>query len=162
MGERSTRGAFVLSAIALMTVMLAGLVTACASPPNPDPGNRHLSALAADAIFATLPPGAVPTGPPVRTPARKRSTFGGSVWDGPGVSVTFTSTQPPEAVFTYYADLANSAGWVPDGNKNILGYPEVWNKTYPGGVHASLGLTDMDIRAATPGTTSTYILNGSI
>lgn len=35
MVERSTRGAFVLSTIALMTVMLAGLVTACASPPNP-------------------------------------------------------------------------------------------------------------------------------
>jgi len=161
MGERSTRGAFVLSTIALMTVMLAGLVTACASPPNPDPGNRHLTALAADPVFAALPPGAVPTGPPVRTPARKRSTFGGSVWDGPGVSVSFTSSGPPGAVFTYYANRAASAGWVPNGNKNILGYPDVWNRTYTGGVHASLGLTDMDIRAATAGRTSTYILNGS-
>jgi hypothetical protein len=161
MGERSTRRALVLSALALMTVILTGLVTACASPPDPDPGNRHLNALAADPIFATLPPGALATGPPLRTPARKRSTFGGSVWDGPGVSVTFTSTQPSRAVFTYYADLATSARWVPNGNRNILGYPEVWNKTYPGGVHASLGLIDMDIRAATPGRTSTYVLNGS-
>jgi hypothetical protein len=152
---------FVLSAIALMTVILARLVTACASPPNPDPGNRHLNALAADPIFATLPPGAAPTGPPVRTPARERKTFGGSVWDGPGVSVTFTSKQPQGAVFTYYVNLATSAGWVPNGNKNILGYPEVWNKTFPGGARASLALTDMDIRATTPGTISTYILNAS-
>jgi hypothetical protein len=151
----------VLSTVALMTVMLAGLVVACASPPSPDPGNRHLNALAADVIFATLPPGAVPTGPPVRTQARKRSTFGGSEWDGPAVTVTFTSTEPPEVVLTYYANLAASAGWVPNGNKNILGYPDAWNKTFPGGVHASLGLTDLDIRAASSGMTSTYILNGS-
>jgi hypothetical protein len=154
-------GPFVLSAIALLTIILPGLVTACASAPNPDPGNRHLNELAADPIFATLPPGAVATGPPVRTPARERKTFGGSVWDGPGVSVTFTSTEPPGAVFAYYATRATSAAWVPNGNKNILGYPEVWNKTYPGGVHASLGLTDMDIRVATLAKTSTYILNGS-
>jgi hypothetical protein len=83
------------------------------------------------------------------------------VWDGPAVSVTFTSTEPAEVVFTYYANLAASAGWVPNGNKNILGYPDIWNKTFPGGVHASLGLTDLDIRAATSGRTSTYILNGS-
>jgi hypothetical protein len=36
-----------------------------------------------------------------------------------------------------------------------------WNRTFPGGARASLGLTDMDIRAATPGTISTYILNSS-
>jgi hypothetical protein len=148
-----------------MTALLAvALAQACALkqlPSNPDPGNKHLSELAADSIFAALPPHAAVVGSLVRSPARQTSVLGGHVWNGPSATLTLTSSQPPGSVFSYYANLATSVGWVPNGNKNVLGYPEDWDKTYPGGVHATLSLIDMDVRTAIPGTASTYVLNGS-
>jgi hypothetical protein len=149
---------------ASLAVALGGLAQACAFnrlPSNPDPANKHLNELAADPIFAALPPNAAVAGSLVRSPAFQTSIFGGHVWHGPGVTLRFTSTQPPSSVFTYYANLATSAGWVPNGNKNVLGYPEDWDKTYLGGVHATLSLIDMNVRTAIPGTASTYIVNGS-
>ena len=143
---------------------LVSLAQACAlsrQPANPDPGDKHLNELAADPIFAALPPQAVPAGTLVRRPAFQTAVFGGHVWNGPSVSLTFTSTQSPGSVFTYYANRATSGDWVPNGNKNVLGYPEVWEKTYPGGVHAGLSLIDMNIGSTIPGSTGTYILNGS-
>jgi hypothetical protein len=162
--RRRRRGHVCQALATFLAVALVGALEACAfhrPPSNPDPGNRHLNELAADPIFATLPPHALVTGSLVLTPASQTSVFGGHVWNGPAVTLRFTSTQPPSSVFTYYADLAHSAGWVPNGNKNVLGYPEVWDKSYPGGVHAGLSLIDMDIRGELPGTASTYVLNGS-
>jgi hypothetical protein len=47
------------------------------------------------------------------------------------------------------------------GPSSNPGHPEDWDKTYPGGVHATLGLIDMDTRPAIPGIASTYILTAS-
>ena len=152
------------STMPLIAILIAALVSACAlnsGPQNPDPGNKHLNELVADPIFGALPPGAVAAGSLALSPARRRAVFGGSVWDGPGVSLTFTSTQSPASVFGYYAKLTIALGWVPNGNKNVLGYPEVWNKPYPGGVRGGLSLIDTSIRSVSPGVASTYILNGS-
>jgi hypothetical protein len=79
----------------------------------------------------------------------------------PGVSLKFTSTQPPASVFIYYADRATELGWVGTGNTNVLGYPSVWTKTYPGGTRAVLSLTDLGFGPRTRRTPHTYILNGS-
>ncbi len=148
----------------VLTAAVLGLLAGCGAglPPGGDPGNRHLDQLRADPIFRTLPPDAQRTGPIVRTPARYIPPgFSGGGWSGPGVTSSFTSPEPPTTVFAYYATLAPSLGWIATGNRNILNYPEVWKKHFPGHKADTLSLIDLDIRNATVGATHTYVLNGS-
>jgi len=66
----------------------------------------------------------------------------------------------PQSVFAFYADRAHTTGWSATASRNVLGFPQVWRKSIPGSI-AYLTLTDLDIRAASPGTPSIYVLNAS-
>lgn len=157
---------------ALLTLGVLGLVLAgCAGTgpgPGPargsgDPGNQRLDQLAADRVFAALPPGAVASGPLERTPARYRApAFQPAGWDGPAASLTFTSPRPPASVYAYFQDSAAAAGWRPV-NVNALGYPQTWTKTYPDGVRGDLSLTRRRSNSASAGEAGaiTYVLNAS-
>jgi len=148
----------------LLAVALLGLVAACSfnKPPGGDPGNKRLDTLSADPIFRALPPDTRMIGAIVRTPARySQPGFGAGGWHGPAVTLTLTSSQPPTSVFSYYASLAPSLAWVATGSRNVLGYPQDWEKRYPGIAQARLSLVDIDLAKAAPGATQTYILNGS-
>lgn len=81
-------------------------------PENPDPGNRRLRALAAEPIFASLPPGAVRTGWK-EYPAKYWTSFfaGGSRWYEPYVALTFTSSRSVLDVHRFYAERAVGTGW---------------------------------------------------
>ena len=97
----------------------------------------------------------------MQTPARYvKPGFAGGGWHGPAVTLTFTNTGEPSTVFSYYEDRVGSSGWVATGNRNSLGYPQVWTKRYPGGSEAYLSLLDLDLH--TPGAArSRYVLNAS-
>lgn len=124
-----------------------------------DPGNRRLDQLSRDRVFASLPEGAVATGPLAKIPARYRTpAFQPAGWDGPAVSLTFTSPQPPVSVFSFFQANAAAAGWNP-ANRNALGYPQTWTKTYPDGVRGDLSLIQT-VRAH-DGESATYVLNAS-
>jgi hypothetical protein len=103
-------------------------------PPNPDPGNRRLHALAADPVFARLPPGAVRTSLQ-ENPAKYRGGgvfAGGQGWDGPSVILTFTSSQSVRDVYRFYAERAHQAGWTP-WQKLSYGLTGSWLKRIAGG-----------------------------
>jgi hypothetical protein len=152
-------------ATVILAVALVGLVAACSinSPPSGgDPGNRRLNTLGADPILKALPPGAHMTGALVRTPARyTQPGLDGGGWHGPAITLRFSSTQPPAAVFSYYANLAPSLGWHATASKNILGYPQVWGKDYLGVGQARMSLIDLDLHHQTVGMVNSYILNAS-
>lgn len=133
--------------------------TPTAGPSAGDPGNHRLSQLAADPVFKALPQSAVAEGRAVLTPARYTTPgFQPAGWDGPSVSRTFTSARSPSSVFAYFAERAALAGWRP-GNRNTLGYPQTWTKTYPGGVPGTLSLLRVSLaRADVP---VRYILTAS-
>jgi len=121
----SARLAIGRRAILAATLVLVALMSACVTsrPPGGDPGNKRLDELGSDGIFAVLPPGARMSGATVRTTARYRKPgLDGGGWDGPGVTLKFTSAQSPASVFTFYADRATAFGWVATKN-NVLGYP---------------------------------------
>jgi len=164
---RPTTGStsFTRATTALLASALLGLVPACSfnkPPPGGDPGNRRLDTLSADKIFRALPPDAQMIGTIVRTPARySQPGFGAGGWHDPGVTLTFTSSQPPNSVFSYYASLAPSFAWVATRARNVLGYPQVWEKRYPGIAQARLSLVDIDLGKASLGATQRYMLNGS-
>jgi len=94
-----------------------------------------------------------------KTPARYRTpAFQPPGWDGPSVTLDFTSTKPPASVFAFFQESAAAAGWHP-ANRNTLGYPQTWTKIYPDGVPASLSLIQTE---RTPdGETGTYVLTAS-
>ncbi len=142
--------------------LLAAALTACSGSRSHggDPGNQRLDQLGGDRVFASLPSGAVAAGPLHRIPARYRApAFQGAGWDGPAVSLRFTSAGPVDSVFAFFEKSAGAAGWRPV-NRNALGYPETWTKTYPDGVRGDLSLVRMGGRApaARP---ATYVLNAS-
>ena len=99
----------------------------------------------------------------IRTPARYREpTFDSGGWDGPGITLRFTSTKPPASVFRYYADRATQFSWIATGKTNVLGYSDEWTKTYPGSIRGYLMLIDLGIiRTPTRGTPSKYVLYAS-
>ena len=100
---------------AILALAASALTASCSeSAPNPDPGNRRLHALAADPIFAILPPGAVRTRWEV-SPAKYQdnSIFEGSGWAGPSVILTFTSSLPPRDVYHFYSERSAEDGWTP-------------------------------------------------
>jgi hypothetical protein len=142
---------------------LAFIMTAClragSQPDAGDPGNRRLDQLAADRVFASLPAGAVAAGPLAEIPARYRTpAFQPPGWDGPAVSLTFTSSRSPASVFSFFQARAASAGWSP-ANRNALGYPQTWTKTYPDGVRGDLSLIQT-VRVPEGGS-ATFVLNAS-
>lgn len=100
---------------AILAIGASMLMTACSSrPPNPDPGNLQLHALAADRIFAVLPPRAFRTGWHEKAPVWHDGWFVGAGWSGgPTVLLTFKSRQTPDYVYRFYAARAAATGWTP-------------------------------------------------
>lgn len=120
--------------------------------------------MAADLIFAGLPPGAVRTGWQVR-PAKYRGGgwfAGQNGWDGPVVILTFTSSLPPRDVYRFYGERAAEDGWTPwppwekppkyftinwmkhmSGEKTFLGLDPHFNLVFSagGGIPRSYALT---------------------
>lgn len=153
------------SSRSLVVVVAAGSLLAGCGGPVPekgDPGISRLKALAGLAIFDSLPPGAQRTGALALSPASyTKPVFDGGGWDGPSVTETFTSASDPGSVFAFFRTATAHQGWVSNGNINALGYPEVWNQHLAGGFTATLTITDMDLRSAVRGQTSTYTLSAS-
>ena len=119
-----------------------------------------LNRLATEPIFQNLPPDTHPTGPARRTPASSRPPgFDGGGQSGPAVTLTMVSNASPQVVFQFFTTRAEATGWQPNGNRNILGYPEVWTKPYGPGTTASLSLIDLSIEH--PAQPATYVLNAS-
>ncbi|MBO0834199.1 MAG: hypothetical protein J2P28_01615 [Actinobacteria bacterium] len=108
----------------LLALAACTLMAGCAGP-GPDPGNKQLHALAADPMFASLPPNTVRISWQ-ETPARNLGLFGGG-WHNPYVTLRFTSTQSVEDVFRFYAQRAAQAGWapLPELPTGLIGY---WKK----------------------------------
>jgi hypothetical protein len=160
---------------AVLLLAAAGLVASCAvaatsflgralnlRPGNPDPGNRRLHALAADPVFAGLPPGAVRTGRQENSPKWRSGFFTGS-WQGPSVVLTFTSPQPVLEVYRFYDQRARQAGWAP-WQKLSNGLTWSWLK-HIAGEKSYLGLwSNFDIHSvglAESGITRSYSLTGA-
>ena len=161
---------------AVLLLAAGGLAATCAAAaacggignpnPNPDPGSRRLHALAADPVFARLPPGAVRTSLQ-ENPAKNRGGgwFAGSTgWDGPSVTLTFTSSQSVRDVYRFYAEQAHQAGWTP-WQKLSNGLTGSWSK-HIAGKQSFIGLlpNNFDIHAvnlAETGTPRSYSLTGS-
>jgi hypothetical protein len=144
--------------------LLVGGFAACSNGSTAggsDPGNVRLSTLAGERVFQSLAPGSSAIGPPVQTPARYvQPGFDGGGWHGPAVTLTFTNSGLPSTVFSYYRDQVGSSGWIATGNRNALGYPQVWTKRYPGGSEAYLSLLDLDLQTS-GNDRSRYVLNAS-
>lgn len=155
--QRTAHGSLaLLLGLALLGMMACGRV---APPPGTgDPGNRRLDLLSRDGAFASLPVGAAPKGPLTKAPARYRTPgFQPPGSDGPSVMLAFTSARSAASVFSFFQASAAAAGWYP-GNRNTLGYPQTWTKTYQDGVAASLYLIQI-VRAHRA--TGTYLLTAS-
>ena len=119
-----------------------------------------LNRLAAEPVFQNLPPETHPTGPALRTAATYRPPgFDGGGQSGPSVTLTMVSSASPQVVFQFFTTRAEATGWHPNGNRNILGSPEVWTKPYGRGTTASLSLIDLSIEH--PAQPATYVLNAS-
>jgi hypothetical protein len=159
-----TRGLPALFLRAVGVCLLVAGIAACSNGSRTaggDPGNVRLNALAGEQVFQSLAPGSKAAGPPVQTPARyMQPGFDGGGWHGPAVTLTFTNSGSPSTVFSYYEDRVGSSGWIATGNRNALGYPQVWTKRYPGGSEAYLSLWDLDLQRSVTGP-SRYVLNAS-
>jgi hypothetical protein len=142
-------------------LLLCGLLLAggCGEPAGGDPDGRRLAALAADPVFASLPPGATEI-ETVRTRAEYREPgFTGGGWDGPSVVVTFSSAAPPDAVYGFVAERAKAAGWEPLAS-GALGLTDRWEKTFPDDASATLTLSLLE--GADAGPEAVYRLAGGI
>ena len=146
--------------VGLTLFCMTGCQPPGSQPSGGDPDNQRLHQLSTDPVFASLPAGAVATGPLQMHPARYRApAFQAPGWDGPSVSLTFTSTQSPASVFAFFQARSAVVGWSPGVNRNALGYPQTWTKTYPDGVRADLSLIQT-VRAPNGGA-GTYVLTAS-
>jgi hypothetical protein len=159
------RRAVLLLAAGLAATSAAAAACGGIGYPNPDPGNRRLHALAADPVFAALPPGAVRTSWQ-ENPASKRSGgpfSGGQGWDGPSVIMTFTSPQSVLDVYRFYAEQAHDAGWTP-WQKLSNGFTRSWSKHIAGkqsfiNIFANFDIHAVDVTET--GTPRSYSLSGS-
>src|SRR5260370_11036990 len=102
------RRAVLLAAGGLAATSAAAAACGGIGYPNPDPGSRRLRALAADPVFARLPPGAVRTSWQ-ENPAKYHPGFFTGSWNGPSVIMTFTSSQSVRDVYRFYAERAHEA-----------------------------------------------------
>jgi hypothetical protein len=163
-GHLPRRAVLLLAAAGLAATSAAAAACGRIGNPNPDPGNRRLHALAADPVFARLPPGAVRTSWQ-ENPAKYRSNvFEGSGWHGPSVILTFTSPQPVREVYRFYAEQAQEASWTP-WQKLSNGFTGSWSKHIAGKQSfISLDPNNFDIHAVDlteTGTSRSYRLTGS-
>jgi hypothetical protein len=145
-------------------LLLAGLLVSCGvqRPPNPDPGNRLLHALAADPVFKELPPGSTRTSWK-EIPAKYRgSIFEPHIWDGPRVIMTFTSSRSVREVYRFYAQMAEQAGWTPTLDRS-MGYTAGWQKCttaqFGFGLLANFPIQAVNLTES--GTSRSYTLMGS-
>jgi hypothetical protein len=161
------RRAVLLLAAGLAATSAAAAACGGIGYPNPDPGNRRLHALAADPVFAALPPGAVRTSWQ-ENPAKNRGGgwfgFAGTTgWDGPSVTLTFTSSQSVRDVYRFYAEQAHDAGWTP-WQKLSNGLTRSWTKHIAGkksfiNIFANFDIHAVDVTET--GTPRSYSLSGS-
>jgi hypothetical protein len=129
-----------LAGAALLGLTLVAV--GCGHHAGGDPGNRRLDELSADAAVRARPPGATEVHV-LRTPARYvQPGITGGGWHGPGVVVSFTSAAPPAAVFRFYAQQAEQAGWLAGGSGG-LGLTDTWRKSFPDGAAATLLLSPL-------------------
>jgi hypothetical protein len=157
--------AAVTAAVALVGVGLAFLVINfwdVGKPPNPDPGNRRLDALAADPFVTQLPPGAT-TISFVRRPVHydPPGIGGGRSWHGPAVTIDFTTTVPADRIYAFYEAQAKALGWTTGAGLNGRGYPIGWTKTAPAGDQWVVRLSGLSPSAASQGDAIEYELNAS-
>jgi hypothetical protein len=125
-------------------------------------GTKILNQLAAERVFQTFPSNTHATAPLRKVAAHYvNSGFESGGPNGPAVTLTFVSTTAAQTVFAFYVTQAQASGWSPNGNRNVLGYPEVWTKPYPAGLTASLGLIDLNVEHPEAGPPSTYVLTAS-
>jgi hypothetical protein len=149
----------------LLLLAVGAVVASCGGPgPSTDPGNRILHALAADPIFARLPPGAIRTSWQEKPAKWRSSWFGGGGWDGPAVIMTFTSALSVQDVYRFYAQRADQAGWTPY-QKLSMGYTRDWTK-HTARTISTVGLdpTNFDIHSVSltsSGTPRSYTLSAS-
>lgn len=169
-GYLTRRAVLLLAAAGLAATSAAA--AACGgigSFPNPDPGNRRVHALAADPVFARLPPGAVRTSWQEK-PAKNRGggwfgLAGTTGWDGPSVILTFTSSQSVRDVYRFYAERAHEAGWTPNPGKTLSnGLTWAWTKRIAGkqsfiSIFANFDIHAVDVTET--GTSRSYSVNGS-
>jgi hypothetical protein len=129
-------------------------------PENPDPGNRRLRALAADQIFASLPPGAVRTRWR-KYPAKFPIIFfaGGDVWSEPCVILRFTSAQSVLDVLHFYAERALETGW----QEQPRDLPRTWSKHIAGRQASTTLFNDFDrsVNITESRTPRSYLLRAS-
>jgi hypothetical protein len=132
----------------LLPVGLVALAAAgCGNPPGGDPGNKRYDELRTDGVFAALPPGAHRLTTVARQAWVGSAGFGGKVWQGPSMVVTFEDRAPRSSVTRFYADRAAAAGW----RATRAG---VWTKTYGDGAPATLLLVALP--------EGRYTLNGGV
>jgi hypothetical protein len=134
-------------AVALLGLVLVGFVCArcgivkinTGHSPNPDPGNKLLTELSRDPVFAVPPPAANDVHL-VRYPAAYvNEGLGESSWENPHIMLTFKSSAPPIEIFRFYAQRASVAGWRVT-KRNPRGVPTDWEKVYDGGTYAAMGI----------------------
>jgi hypothetical protein len=161
-----SRRAVLLLALGMLVASCTAIAS-CGRPRsgNPDPGNRRLHTLEADPIFAGLPPGAVRISWQT-DPAKYRGSavFGGG-WSGPGVILTFRSSQSALDVYHFYTERAHETGWTPTPDKKLSnGLIWSWSKQIDGS-HADLGLTPQfdihSVNSADSGIPRSYSLNAA-
>lgn len=157
-----------LIALALAAIAASGAAAAVrflpgTGPANPDPGNRRLHILAADPVFAALPPGAVHISWQQNPAKHRGNLFEAPGWDGPSVVLTFTSSRPVRDVYRFYDERAREAGWTP-WQKVSMGFPWSWSKDIAGkrsfaALRGNFNIHRIDLTEA--GTPRGYYLTGS-
>jgi hypothetical protein len=118
--------------------------------------------LAAEKVFTVTPPGLSQPPSAVLSAARKHPAefFGRGGWDGPSVTVSFTSSAAPVSTLRFYGEQAAESGW----HATAVGAYRVtdrWTKTYPDGTPAYLlvsviprgGLWSCQVVASAPAAT---------
>jgi hypothetical protein len=121
----------------LFASTLAGTGCGGSTPAGGDPGDKRLHALRADPAVASPPPGAQSIVKRETKATYRKPGFDAGGWDGPSVTVTFTSSASPAEVYGYYARRAEAAGWQPTA-KGALNLADRWAKTFDGNAPARL------------------------
>jgi hypothetical protein len=123
----------------LFASALAGAGCGGSTPAGGDPGDKRLHALRADPAIASPPPGAQSVVTRETKATYRKPGFDAGGWDGPSVIVNFTSSGSPTAVYRYYAQRAEAAGWQATA-KGALNLADRWAKTFDGNAPATLFL----------------------
>lgn len=125
----------------LPLLAVGGLLTCgCGTHAGGDPGEKRLSELGNDRVFAALPNGASSPALTRRRAHYRQPAFEAGGWDGPSVVTTFGWSGPPRSVFRFFARRAAAAGWRATSS-GALRITDAWSKRYPDGAAATLVLT---------------------